>query len=326
MQSNASRLQFAAANYNRENSYDVGFGTVPMRPIPRELYPFDGSWIDLGSVCMHTLDEGEGPPVVMVHGNPTWSIYYRNLVQSLRDRLRCIAPDHIGCGLSDKPAPADYAYTLKSRVDDLEALLDQLVPEGPLSLVLHDWGGMIGMAWAARNPGRVQRLVLLNTAGFRLPQNKPLPFTLRLVRNTWLGALMVKYGNAFARGATHMAVTRRRMDKQLRDAYCAPYDRPAHRIATLRFVQDIPLSPEDSSYAIVAQVEEQLEQGLLDQVPTLICWGDKDFVFDHHFLTRWQQLLPHAQVHRYAHSGHYVLEDSAAEIIPLIDSFLTLDD
>ena len=297
-----------------------------MRPIPRELYPFDGTWIERGSIRMHALDEGDGPTVVMVHGNPTWSFYYRNLVQRLSGRMRCIVPDHIGCGLSDKPSLADYDYTLKSRVDDLQALINKLVPEGPLSLVLHDWGGMIGTAWAARNPERVQRLVLFNTAGFRLPGRKPLPLTLKLVRNTWLGAAMVTYGNAFARLATHMAVTRQRMDKELRDAYCAPYDSPANRLATLRFVQDIPLGPEDPSYAIVAEAEEKLEQGLLKQVPTLICWGDKDFVFDHHFLARWRQLLPHAQVHRYPNSGHYVLEDSGAEIIPLVDKFLTLDD
>jgi pimeloyl-ACP methyl ester carboxylesterase len=294
--------------------------------VSRELYPFDGCWIERGSVRMHYLDEGTGAPVVMVHGNPTWSFYFRQLVQGLSDKMRCIVPDHIGCGLSDKPALADYDYTLESRVADLQALIDQLVPEGPVSLVLHDWGGMIGTAWAARNPGRVKRLVLLNTGGFRLPSSKPLPFTLKLVRNTWLGAAMVQYGNAFARGATRMAVTRKRMSKALRDAYCAPYDSPANRIATLRFVQDIPLGPDDPSYAIVAEAEERLEQGLLNQVPTLICWGDQDFVFDHHFLARWQQLLPHAQVHRFADSGHYVLEDSAAEIIPLIDSFLSLDD
>ena len=297
-----------------------------MRSISRELYPFDGTWIERDSARMHVLDEGDGPTVVMVHGNPTWSFYYRNLVQALSDRMRCIVPDHIGCGLSDKPALADYDYSLKSRVDDLQAVIDELAPTGAISLVLHDWGGMIGTAWAARNPGRVQRLVLLNTAGFLLPPDKPLPFTLKLIRNSWLGAALVKYTNAFARGATYMAVTRQPMNKALRDAYCAPYDSPANRIATLRFVQDIPLGPGDPSYGIVAEAEEQLKQGLFDNVPTLICWGDKDFVFDHHFLSRWQQLLPHARVHRFADSGHYVLEDSAAEIIPLIDRFLSLDD
>jgi len=142
--------------------------------IPRELYPFEGRYFDRGAgVRMHYLDEGEGPPVVMVHGNPTWSFYYRQLVLALRDGHRCIVPDHVGMGLSDKPGDDRYAYTLAQRVDDLEALLEHLGVDRDVTLVVHDWGGMIGMAWAARHPERVARLVILNTAAFPLPSDKP---------------------------------------------------------------------------------------------------------------------------------------------------------
>jgi haloalkane dehalogenase len=293
-----------------------------MKSISHQLYPFEGRWIERNGIRMHTLDEGSGPPVVMVHGNPSWSFYYRDLVKRLSPEHRCIVPDHIGCGLSDKPPLADYPYTLENRVADLEALIDELLPDGPVSLVLHDWGGMIGTTWAARHPDRLHKLVLLNTAGFRLPRNKPLPWRLKLIRSTALGAALVRHGNAFARGATRMAVTRKPMNKELRDAYCAPYDSPANRIATLRFVQDIPLRRGDPSYSIVAETEDKIDHGLFNQVPTLICWGDRDFVFDHHFLTRWKQLLPHAEVHRFDDCGHYILEDAAAEVIPLIETFL----
>ncbi len=133
----------------------------------RRVHP--GHDLDLGGLRYHYLDEGQGEPVVMVHGNPSWSFYYRHLVEALRDNHRCIVPDHIGCGLSDKPDDARYEYTLSRRAADLEALLDHLGIEGPLTLVMHDWGGMIGMTYATRHPERIARLVVLNTAAFHLP-------------------------------------------------------------------------------------------------------------------------------------------------------------
>src|ERR1700730_9125742 len=118
---------------------------------------------------LHYLDEGSGEPVVMVHGNPTWSFYYRNLVEALSGQYRTIALDQIGCGLSDKADDSKYSYTLESRVADLEALLDHLEVDREITLVVHDWGGMIGMTYAARHPERIARLVILNTAAFPLP-------------------------------------------------------------------------------------------------------------------------------------------------------------
>lgn len=286
------------------------------------LYPFEGHYLHLNNLRYHYLDEGTGDPVVMVHGNPTWSFYYRNLVLALRDSYRCIVPDHMGCGYSEKPDDSRYRYTLLQRINDLEALLDHLNLRENLTLVLHDWGGMIGMGYAARYPERIKRLVIFNTAAFRLPQEKKLPIPLWLVRNTPLGAWSVNYLNAFSRGAAWVACTQNPMSRQLRDAYCAPYDSPKNRIATLRFVQDIPLEPHDAAYGLVADSERLLENGIFQNVPALVCWGMKDFVFDHHFLRRWQKYLPQAQVHRFEKSGHYILEDSADEIIPLVQQFL----
>ncbi len=112
-----------------------------------------GKDVDRRGLRLHYIDEGSGDPVVMVHGNPTWSFLYRGLIDELRDSRRRIVPDHIGCGLSDKPDDSRYHYTLASRVDDLEFLLDHLGVDRDIILVLHDWGGMIGMAYAARHPG-----------------------------------------------------------------------------------------------------------------------------------------------------------------------------
>lgn len=298
----------------------------PARPacleqIPADWYPFQSRFWDRGQGArMHYLDEGQGTPVVMVHGNPTWSFYYRNLAQVLRDRHRVIVPDHIGCGGSDKPGDEVYRYTLASRVDDLTRLLQHLGVTRDVTLVLHDWGGMIGMAWAAQHVEAVARVVLLNTAAFRLPSTRNFHWQLRAARDMKVGALLVRGGNAFARVAAQTCCTRNPMPSKLKDAYCAPYDSWEHRIATLRFVQDIPLSPSDPAYKIVADTEALLPR--FAHTPAMICWGQRDFVFDDHFLKVWEQTWPHAQVHRFPDCGHYILEDAKDEVIPLVETFL----
>jgi haloalkane dehalogenase len=291
-----------------------------MREIPEHLYPFESHWLDLDGLRLHYLDEGEGEPVVAVHGNPTWSIYYRNLVRELRDGYRVIVPDHIGCGLSDKPGDDAYEYTLSRRVEDFGRLMEDLSLDD-INLVVHDWGGMIALAWAVHHPDRIKRLIIFNTAAFGLPESKSFPWQLWLVRDTALGPFMVRGLNAFARGATFLGCTRKRLPKELRDAYCAPYDSWSDRIATLRFVQDIPLRPGDRGYEIVTDTAGRLE--IFRDRPVLVCWGAKDFVFDDHFLAEWRRRFPDADVHRFADCGHWILEDASEEIIPLIRAFLS---
>ncbi len=290
-------------------------------PVMKREYPFQGKFLQLGALKYHYLDEGAGDPVVMLHGNPSWSFYYRHLVRELRSDHRVIVPDHIGCGLSDKPADSLYSFTLKQRVDDLESLLDHLDIKSNITLVVHDWGGMIGMAYATRHPERIARLVILNTAAFHLPQNKPFPAALRICRDTQFGAFLVQGFNIFARGAALVGCKRNPMSAELRQAYCAPYDSWQHRVATLRFVQDIPLQEGDSGYDIVTGVQENLQQ--FAKLPICICWGEKDFVFDRHFLAEWRQRFPQAEVHSFADCGHYILEDAKTEVIPLIRQFLS---
>ena len=291
----------------------------PAAHVPQALYPFQGRFCDLGGQRAHYLDEGSGEPVVMVHGNPTWSFYYRGLVRALRDQRRVLVPDHIGCGLSDKPDDSQYRYTLDQRVEDFGAFLDALEPDRPLTLVAHDWGGMIAMAWAVRHPERVGRLVLMNTAAFHLPDDMKMPSTLAFVRNTKLASFCVRRLNLFARGASWLA-TAKRLPKDVRDAYCAPYDTPEHRIATLRFVQDIPLKPGDPAYGTVSEVAAGLDR--FHQTPILLLWGEQDFVFKPEVLTIFEKTWPHAEVHRFPDAGHYVLEDAADEIPPLVADFL----
>lgn len=286
----------------------------------RDLYPFESRWLPTPAGRLHYVDEGSGEPVVFLHGNPSWSFMYRDLIRGLRGSHRCVAPDHIGMGLSDKPGDGEYRYTLASRVDDLERLLEHLNLREGLTLVLHDWGGMIGMAYASRRPERIRRLVITNTAAFLNPKGMPLPWQLKLARDSSLGALLVRGFNAFARGATYACCRRRPMPPEVRAAYCAPYDSWANRIATLRFVQDIPLAPGDPAYALVKRVQEGLHR--FRGTPMLLCWGMKDFVFDERFLDEWIRRFPEAELHRFADAGHYVVEDSSDELVLLLRAFL----
>ncbi|MEO8145302.1 MAG: alpha/beta fold hydrolase [Betaproteobacteria bacterium] len=294
-----------------------------MTAFRHDLYPFTGTFRNVNGHQMHALDEGQGHEgqdrtVVMLHGNPTWSFYYRNLVLGLRGTHRVIVPDHIGCGLSDKPDERSYGYTLRERVDDLDALIEQAGVKGRITLVMHDWGGMIGMAYATRHPQKIGRLVLLNSAAFHLPKSKKLPRTLWLCRKTPLGDFFIRDTGIFTSVLARWAVCRP-MEQRVREAYLLPYRAPQDRTGLLRFVQDIPLEPDDPSYGLVREVQANLPA--FRQTPTLILWGDRDFVFDHHFLREWQKFLPDAEVHRFPNAGHYVLEDAGTEILPLIQDF-----
>jgi haloalkane dehalogenase len=284
------------------------------------LYPFAGKFLARPGGRLHYLDEGTGDPVVMLHGNPTWSFYYRDVIANLRDQYRCIVPDHLGCGRSDKPAESQYDFSLKSRIDDVEALLDHLGVTKDVTLFLHDWGGMIGMGWAARHPERVKRIVALNTGAFRLPSTKRLPRSLWLGRNSRLGAWLILRHNAFCRAAARWCVTRKPLPPDVRAMYLEPYDTPAHRLAVLKFVQTIPLKPSDPGYDIVRDAELSLPK--FAAVPTLLLWGLRDFVFDHYFLAEWRRHLPHAEVHEFPDCGHYLLEDAGPECIIRIREFL----
>ena len=285
-------------------------------------YPFDSHFATVKDLRIHYLDEGAktAAPVIMLHGNPSWSFYYRHLLGVLSKTNRCIVPDHIGMGLSDKPAAADYDFSLGRRVDDLEALLDKLRIEENITLILHDWGGMIGMSYAHRYPERIKRLVILNTAAFHLPVTKKLPWQLTLSRLPFLNTILNQGFNAFCKGAVKYCVTRTKMPPDVAMAYLHPYNSWHNRLAVRKFVEAIPLKSKDEGYATVDAVDKNLQQ--FADLPMLICWGLKDFVFDEHFLKEWLRRFPKAESHRFEDAGHYILEDAKEDLLPLIEDFL----
>ena len=285
-------------------------------------YPFTPQRLEVRpGIAMSYLDEGprEGEVVVMLHGNPSWSYYWRKLVLGLRDRYRCIVPDHIGMGLSDKPSGDRYRYTLQSRIDDVETLLDRLGVTGPVTLAVHDWGGGIGFGWGLKHSDRIRRLVILNTGAFPLPAAKPLPKSLKLGRDLALGTALIRGLNAFSSVASYVGVENR-MPADVRRAYVAPYDTWANRIATSRFVQDIPLGEGDPAWPLVQAMGRKLPD--YAGRPVFIGWGLRDFVFDRHFLKGFTDALPQAQVQAFEDANHYVLEDKADVLVPAIRAFL----
>jgi len=294
-------------------------GTFAGNGVPLPDYPFTPHRLQV-------LDEGprDAPVVLALHGNPSWSYYWRHLVLGLRDRYRVIVPDHIGMGLSDKPDDSEralpgYDYTLQSRVNDLTTLLNHLAIHGPLTLAVHDWGGMIGFGWALNHAEQVQRLVITNTAAFPMPEEKAMPWQIALGRDYVIGEWFIRRFNAFSEGAARFGVERK-MAPAVRRAYVSPYDSWANRIATVRFMQDIPLSAKDRAWALVDAADQALPS-FADR-PALIAWGLQDIVFDRHFLARFYADLPRAQVMAFEDAGHYVLEDKHEILVPAIRQFL----
>ncbi|MDR1789263.1 MAG: alpha/beta fold hydrolase [Opitutaceae bacterium] len=287
-----------------------------MNPLPenlRHLYPFGPlSFATPSGARMSFVDAGprSDAAVLMLHGNPTWSFYYARLIQRLAHARRCVAPDHVGMGLSEKP-PA--ALNLENRVADILALVETLALK-KLDLVLHDWGGAIGLGLATRRPELVNRIVLLNTAAFPLPR---IPLRIALCKTRALGPFLVRSLNAFARPATWMAMRRRRLSTDEKHALLFPYRDAPSRAAIAAFVRDIPMSPRHPSWNTLNSIADNLP--LLADKPVHLHWAGADFCFNRLFLDEWRRRFPNASVAEYPDAGHYLLLDADAEILPRLE-------
>lgn len=282
----------------------------------RSEYPFGSNYLTVDGHRYHYLDEGQGEPLLMVHGNPTWSFYYRHLVRAFSANYRVIVPDHLGCGLSDKPQ--DYAYTLANHIKNLSLLIDHL-DLSDISLFVHDWGGPIGLGAAVQQPERFARCVIFNTAAYR---DKTIPFRIWVCRIPGLGAFGVRGLNGFARAAIDMATNHpERMTAEVKSGYLHPYSSWQNRVAVHRFVQDIPLKPSSPTFIRLLEIESQLSK--LSHLPIKLIWGMKDWCFSPHFLKRFrEEFFPNAETWEIDDAGHYVIEDAHERIIPVVEQFL----
>ncbi|SFH69620.1 alpha/beta fold hydrolase [Planctomicrobium piriforme] len=289
---------------------------MPVLPASlQQEYPFQSQAIELDGLRYAYVDEGSGPVVLFVHGNPTWSFAWRKLIQGLTPDYRCLAVDHIGMGLSDKPA--DYAYRIGQHIDNLCRFIETLDLRD-ITLVGHDWGGCIGMGAAAKLPDRFRRFVMMNTAAFR---SQRIPLRIAVCRTPILGPMGVRGLNLFSRAALTMAVAHHdRMTPAVQQGYLFPYDSWAHRIAVQRFVEEIPLRPSHPSYQTLVDVENGLAQ--FKHHPWQFFWGEQDWCFTTAFLDEWQQRFPNAKTTRFLDAGHYVFEDAHERIVPELRGFL----
>jgi haloalkane dehalogenase len=237
-------------------------------------------------------------------------------VLGLRGKYRLIVPDHIGCGLSDKPK--QYPYRLQTHIENLCRLIEQLDLR-QFTLLGHDWGGAIGLGAVRLLPERCARVVMFNSAAFR---STWMPWRIRVCRTPLLGRLAVQGFNAFAKAALFFATSKpERLNSAVRRGLLAPYDSWSHREAIYRFIEDIPMKPDHSSYQSLVEIEASLAE--LKAKPWMFVWGMRDWCFKPQMLERFLDFVPKAEVHRLPDAGHYVVEDAFEEIVPLIDQFIT---
>jgi len=286
----------------------------------RDQYPFQPRFFAANGGRMHYVDEGPrgGETILCVHGNPTWSFAFRRILSEFSKDRRVVAVDHVGCGLSDKPQQWDY--TLENHARNLTALVEHLDLKR-VTLVLHDWGGAIGMGFARRAPERVQRIFAMNTAAFR---SKRMPLRIRACRIKGLGPYLVREWNAFAGLAVILAVhDRKSLTFPVKRGLLLPYETPESRVAIQRFVEDIPMSPAHRSWNELVATEDALSR-FADR-PVALCWGERDWCFTPRFREEWQRRFPAARVTRCKDAGHYVFEEAPEEVSRALRELLAVE-
>ncbi|MEL7059715.1 MAG: alpha/beta fold hydrolase [Acidobacteriota bacterium] len=288
-------------------------------------WPYAPQWFDSADGRMHFIDEGprDGRPVVMVHGNPTWGYLYRHFVAAVTAAgQRAIVLDHLGFGRSDKPNDPEL-YRIPRHADRCEALLEALDLDDA-TLVVQDWGGPIGLTWAARHPERVRSLAVLNTFLHRPPGPVPLPLPIKLFRMPGVGDVMIKGFHAFVRlflfkgGVVHPE----RLGAQERAAYLAPHPTWSSRTPMLVFPREIPSGPDHPVSDFVAEIRDLLVPAFRDR-PVFIAWPMRDLAFSPRLLdTMWLADFPDAEVLRVEDAGHYIQEDAHELVVPRLLDFL----
>jgi haloalkane dehalogenase len=293
--------------------------TAAMNSTLEAIFPYQSKQHDVARGSIAYVDEGAagGDVILCIHGNPTWSFYYRSVIDQFKDSHRVIAVDHLGCGRSDRPSQAEFDYTLSAHRDNLVSLIDHLDLDR-ITLLAHDWGGAIGLSSVIARRDRFQRIMLLNTAAFPPPY---VPWRIAACRFPVLGTAAVRGLNAFAKAAITMAMSRNKMDPQVAQGLLAPYDNWKNRVAIDAFVRDIPMSKNHPTHATLTDLESALPS--LADLPSLLVWGMKDWCFRPECLRRFQEVWPGATSVEIEDAGHYVIEDAREQTIDAIANFLS---
>jgi pimeloyl-ACP methyl ester carboxylesterase len=281
-------------------------------------YPYAPHYRTVNRVRLHFVDEGRGEPVVLLHGDPTWGYLYRNFIPPLARRYRCIVPDHMGMGKSETPR-APYPYRLRHHIDNFEALLLDLDLRD-VTLVLHDWGGPVGLGAAIRHADRIKRLVLMNTWASAPWPGGPLPRLLEVIRSE-RGERFVLERNGYVEPAL-VGTTRHadRLTPAVLGAYGAPFPTPPSRLALLCWTRDIPMAESDASYGEMRHIEDHLSA--FEAKPILLVWGLADPVLPPQTLRWWQTRYPAAATRTLEDASHFLQEDAPDQIVAWLEEFL----
>jgi len=274
--------------------------------LPSELYPFESRYLDIDGARVHYLDESSGPTLLLLHGNPTWSFLYRELVQGLRDRFRCVALDYPGFGLSR--AARGYGHTPAEHANVLERLILRLDLTG-VTMMVQDWGGPIGFAVATRRPERFDGFVIGNTWAWPQSDLGTQVFA-RLIGGP-IGGFLILRRNFFVEKILPRGVNRKTLPEAVMEAYRGPFPTPESRRPLHVFPHEIL-----ASRPFLSDIERGLPR--LRDRPALIVWPTRDFAFRAPARERWERIFPNHRTVMLDCAGHYIQEDAPEEIVRAI--------
>lgn len=280
--------------------------------LDREAYPFAPHFLEVDGGSMHYVDEGAGDPILFVHGTPTWSFLYRHLIKGLRGEHRCVAPDQIGFGLSAKPAGWHYSFAAHAR--NLATLIDRL-GLNQLTLVAHDLGGPIALAYALDNPGRVARLCLFNTVMWPMAGEFAVPAVGKLFGSP-LGRFLYLQLNVSARQLLPMVYgDRTKLTPAIHSQYLGPFPTPADRHGMYAFAREV-------SAGLPWAAGLWARRAALAELPAQLIWGMQDPAFGPRYLARWREVLPQASVLELPAVGHFAQEEAPEEALGALRALL----
>jgi haloalkane dehalogenase len=277
--------------------------------LPEELYPFESHYAEIDGSRVHYVDEGSGPPLLLLHGNPTWSFLYREVIKGLRDRFRCVAPDYPGFGLSR--ATPGYGFTPAEHADVLERFVLQL-DLSEVMMMVQDWGGPIGFAVATRYPARFAAFVIGNTWAWP-KADIPIRLFSGLLGGP-IGRYLILRRNMFVERAIPGSMRLRELPEAAMEAYRGPFPTPESRRPVHVFPREIL-----GSRPFLAYVERGLP--VLADRPALLVWPTKDVAFREPERGRWERLFPDHRTTMLEGAGHYIQEDAPERIVAAIRSW-----
>lgn len=280
--------------------------------LDKSEYPFSSKYFNINGHKLHYVDEGRGDTILFVHGTPSWSFDCRNVIKHLSKNYRCIAIDHIGFGLSDKPAEYDYSTINHSKT------LEKFIIENDLqniTLVVHDFGGPIGLNMAMNQPERIKQVVILNSWLWS-SKNDPDFIKLSKILKSPLLPFLYRYLNFSPKFILPQSFGEHKISKKLLKQYTQPFANASERNGALAFAKSL-LNDQDWFEELWHKKE------IISQKPTLFIWGMKDSVIKHQYLEKFVLGFPNSTVCKLANSGHFPQEEQADKVYELIHTFLT---